>query len=154
MGWFDKHLHEFTIRRNNTMSHFGLPEDDDTVLFDWDHRVTDHVDLSHPAFSYWYDFGDDWQHDVVLEDVLAVPSHQKLPACIAGEMACPPEDCGGLTAYEELLRALEERYHPERRELKRWLRVTGYKNYDPYRFDPSRVRFSDAMVRLRNVHVA
>lgn len=142
MGWRDSHLHEFIVPNSGGNIAFGIPQDQDSVLSCWEYRVSDYVNADNPQFSYSYDFGDGWEHAVMLEDVFIVPDKQKLPACLSGECACPPEDCGGPTEYAEMQRVLHNRYHPGYRELKRWLKATRYKHFDPYLFDPQSVRFS------------
>ena len=93
MGWDDYHLHAFAIGGEQ----FGLPEQ-------WqDPEVGDSrkVKLSHliaqsvKKFLYTYDMGDSWEHTILIEKTLPVEAGIKYPRCIAGERACPPEDCGG-----------------------------------------------------------
>jgi Plasmid pRiA4b ORF-3-like protein len=81
---------------------------------------------------YEYDFGDGWEHLVVVEDELPIETvKDPLPRCIGGERACPPEDCGGPHGYTELLNALRNPRHPSRDEYRQW---TGG-GFNPERFD-------------------
>ena len=60
---------------------------------------------------YLYDFGDDWNHDVRLEKILPRKPDTNYPICLAGNRACPPEDCGGTWGYEDTLRILADPDH-------------------------------------------
>ena len=72
-------------------------------------------------FLYEYDFGDGWIHEVVAEKILPPDPGFKNPVCLAGENACPPEDCGGIPGYYNLLEILGDRKHPEYRDMKDWM---------------------------------
>jgi len=75
---------------------------------------------------------------------------QKYPLCIAGERACPPEDCGGQPGYEHLLEVLRQPKHPERTEMVEWLKghAKNYHPFDPEHFEVGSVRFSNLKKRL------
>ena len=70
---------------------------------------------------YEYDFGDGWMHHRELVDRSTHPTQEVLPLVISGENACPPEDCGGIHGYKELLEVLKNTKHPEYRETKVWV---------------------------------
>lgn len=55
-----------------------------------------------PQFEFVYDFGDNWSHQIVFEDIFAADSKERYPVCISGENASPPEDCGGIYGFEKL----------------------------------------------------
>jgi hypothetical protein len=118
-GWWNYHLHEFEIGR----ARYGVPEPDG----DWDpprdERRTriDAVAKEGTPFQYTYDFGDGWQHRVVVENVLPKAAGTRLPACVDGRRACPPEDCGGPWGYQDLLSILSDPKHPEHDERIEWL---------------------------------
>jgi len=101
--------------------------------------------LKHPgdSMAYTYDFGDDWQHEVVLEDVAVPTPRTRYPRCADGEGACPPEDCGGPHGYQDLLGVLADRNHPEHDSMLEWL---GGRR-DPAAFDPRSVHFDDPQER-------
>ncbi|MDW7709497.1 MAG: plasmid pRiA4b ORF-3 family protein [Deferrisomatales bacterium] len=65
-------------------------------------------------FTYLYDFGDGWEHTILVEKILAPAPATALPTCVAGKRACPPEDCGGVWGYAELLEVPADPGHPER----------------------------------------
>jgi len=70
---------------------------------------------------YEYDFGDSWLHEVVLERVQPFDAGIKLPICLDGERSCPPEDCGGVFGYQNLLEVITDPDHPEFDEMNEWL---------------------------------
>ena len=82
---------------------------------------------------YEYDFGDGWEHEVVLEKVLARDSTAKYPRCLGGARACPPEDCGGPGGYINFLGAISDPEHEEHDEYLDW--IGG--EFDPDKFDPA-----------------
>lgn len=92
-----------------------------------------------------YDFGDGWEHEVVLEEVTRRVPGRKYPACVEGAGACPPEDSGGVHGYEEMLKVLRDPSHEEHENTVQW--VGG--RYEPAAFDPKRVRFNNPKRRWK-----
>jgi hypothetical protein len=88
-------------------------------------------------FEYRYDMGDGWQHRLVIESLPRVAASQdlSLPACLAGENACPPEDVGGPGGYELFLEILADREHEQHQDMVRW--IGGV--FDPKGFDLNRL---------------
>ena len=80
---------------------------------------------------YEYDFGDSWEHKILLEKILPYDSKIVLPVCLKGKRACPPEDCGGIWGYEELLVTISDSKHPDHEDMLEWLGG----NFDPEEFD-------------------
>jgi len=100
MGWSDDHLHQFRIHGKRygvaRMGGISFSDDPDAVrLKDLGLRINE-------RFIYEYDFTDNWQHQIRVEAILATEPHRCYPVCIDGRRACPPEDCGGPTAFMEL----------------------------------------------------
>jgi hypothetical protein len=131
-GWWNYHLHEFEVG----CTRYGIPDPDE----DWgepprDERRTrlDAIAGEGATLRYTYDFGDGWEHRVVVEKVLAMTAGTTVPACIGGRRACPPEDCGGTWGYRELLEILADPAHPEHDERREWLG----REFDPESFDPN-----------------
>jgi len=133
MGWTNSHLHQFV----KDGQFFRKKMDDD---FDWGHmdeidykniRVSDLLSSEKDNMIYEYDFGDGWEHKVLLEKI--VPNSEQIidPVCIAGERNCPPEDCGGPPGYENILEALK---HPDDEEYDELLEWLG-EEYDPEEFN-------------------
>ena len=80
---------------------------------------------------YEYDFGDDWQHVIEVEKIAAPEPGVKYPVCLAGKKACPPEDCGGLWGYGDLLDAIADPGHEQHEDMLDWLGD----EFDPDAFD-------------------
>jgi hypothetical protein len=94
-------------------------------------------------FIYEYDFGDSWEH--LIEVVKIGPSEEdvKYPVCLAGELACPPEDCGGLWGYYEKLEILKNPKHEEYEDILGWM-GSGFK---PERFNLEKINAQLATLR-------
>jgi hypothetical protein len=131
MGWQDCHLHSFEIDGEQ----YGEPDPDgDLPLLDeMDYRL-DAVVGPGTRMSYVYDFGDWWEHEVVVEEVLQADPQVRYPVCVAGERACPPEDVGGPEGYEEFIAALTDPHHPRHIVMWDWIG----RPYDPAEFDADR----------------
>lgn len=147
MGWLDYHLHEFRVKRSSgrKVIEIGIPdtETDRDILAGWEVPISDYFAEPGVVAAYDYDFGDGWQHKVLLEGVLLKELSVKYPVCIAGERACPPEDCGGVPGYESLLRVLSKPRTNEYKDMVSWLKGHA-KNYFPYQtehFSPEEVKF-------------
>jgi hypothetical protein len=108
MGWENSHLHEWRVGRER----YGVPDpggfgfDDDLI----DESTVSLLDAAPPGsqLEYTYDFGDSWEHEVVVEAVLSPDDVGAVPRCEDGARACPPEDIGGVPGYYELVDALRE----------------------------------------------
>lgn len=119
MGWTDSHLHQFIAAGR----FYGqpMPECDVEVIDEQTiglNRLLKHVK---DAITYEYDFGDGWEHKIVLENILPFDPGTSLPTCITGKRACPPEDVGGLGGYAEFLQALSDPDHPEHEAYLEWI---------------------------------
>ncbi len=130
MGWTDSHLYEFDALGGR----FGEPDPDfgfEEVRPAQRTRLDQIAPHAGAEFFYIYDFGDDWRHQVVVERVVAAEEDAQYPLCLSGERACPPEDCGGVWGYRELLKILKRPNHPEHAKWLEW--VGGH--FDPEAFD-------------------
>jgi Plasmid pRiA4b ORF-3-like protein len=85
------------------------------------------------SMRYTYDFGDDWEHDIVLEKVHP-PDPVPSVSCLAGKGACPPEDCGGAWGYAALKEVLADPDHTEHEDLLDWLGLDSAGDFDPAQF--------------------
>jgi len=85
-------------------------------------------------FEYEYDFGDSWWHQVLFEGCLSVEPGQRYPLCLEGERACPPEDVGGTSGYEEFLVSIADPDDDRHQERLEW--IGG--SFDPENFDPEK----------------
>ncbi|HWG99566.1 MAG TPA: plasmid pRiA4b ORF-3 family protein [Pilimelia sp.] len=131
MGWHNCHLHSFDIDG----AQYGEPDPDGELALrdEIDYRL-DAVVGKGSRFLYTYDFGDWWEHDVVVEDVFAAEPDEAYPTCADGERACPPEDVGGAYGYAQFRTALVDPEHPEHAAMREWLG----RPFDPEAFDVSR----------------
>lgn len=84
---------------------------------------------------YTDDFGDDWEHEIAVEDVVPAEAGVAYPRCIGGRRACPPEDCGGIWGYQALREILADPGHPEHSERLEWLGLGSASEFDPAAFD-------------------
>lgn len=154
MGWLDYHLHLFDIKKGRRTVKIGIPDDegfDEGILPDWEVNVGDYLSEPGDSVYYDYDFGDGWTHSVLLEGVLLREQGEKYPKCIGGARACPPEDCGGVGGYYDLIETLTKRGSRRYREMVDWLQNHA-KNYYPYKpdhFDPREIHFWDPKKRWK-----
>jgi len=123
MGWYDSHLHEFTIGGEQ----YGMRDpdggfmDDDPPRSERTARLAGLLGWKGAKARYTYDFGDGWEHQIVVEKVLPPTADLECPACIAGQLACPPEDCGGVGGYYNLLEIIGNPKHEEHDRMLEWL---------------------------------
>jgi len=129
MGWDDAHLHEFRIGELR----FGEPEpDEDYEVIEESGVKLSQIAPSDPiTFEYLYDFGDGWEHEVSIECGVDKKARVRYPTCIEGARACPPEDVGAIPGYEDFLKAIRNKRHPEHKEMLAW--IGG--RFDPEEFD-------------------
>jgi len=137
MGWTNSHLHQFI--KDRTFYTEKMPDDDtwgelDSVDYK-NMKISYLLKKEKDKIVYEYDFGDGWEHDVLLEKILPADEKFKSPVCLAGKMACPPEDCGGVWGYADLLEILKNPKHKEYDSYMDWLGG----EFDPEHFDKEAV---------------
>jgi len=129
MGWSDYHLHEFIIDGVS----YGVPDKDG--IFEGKNernvRLSQIVSEEKTKFVYIYDFGDYWQHKILIEKILPLEPDMQYPICIKGKRTCPPEDCGGAGGYDDFLETIQDPDHPKHDEMLEW--AGG--SFDPEAFD-------------------
>lgn len=131
MGWTDSHLHHFYVNgRFYSNPEFNLEETENENRIKLDRVLTALKD----KFAYEYDFGDGWDHQIVLEKILAVEPETQYPYCLKGKGNCPPEDIGGIWGYQNFLAAVQDKNHPEHAESLEQLEWIGG-SFDPEEFD-------------------
>ena len=143
MGWEDFHMHQFVFRAKGRLTFVRSDEDDydemgppgSVVLNGLDHTLAELAPQRHLKFVYEYDFGDSWEHEILVEDILPADPAAPAPRCLAGANACPPEDCGGVWGYKSILEALADPKHPEHEEATEWFE----EDFDPTHFDLDKV---------------
>jgi hypothetical protein len=132
MGWQDCHMHEFSVGRR----HFGRPSPDDRLMGmppvenERTVRLSSVLGRVGAKAIYTYDFGDSWEHGMLLEKRLAPDPNTAYPVCTGGQLACPPEDCGGIGGFYDLMDALGDPAHDQHDELLDWVGD----DYDPDAF--------------------
>jgi len=145
LGWSDSHLHEFTTKKRAGMYIEGAITDLKTLdgIDPWEEKPADERKvrlcerLSKPGdrLAYAYDFGDSWEHEILLEKIVESEKDIEYPICTGGKRACPPEDCGGLGGYDRLLAILADPKHEEHGEILEWLGLENAEEFDPEAFD-------------------
>ncbi|MGN9906043.1 plasmid pRiA4b ORF-3 family protein [Phytohabitans sp. LJ34] len=142
-GWDDSHLHVFETPYGD----FG------TADRELGHRAEKPVTLEQVApqakdkLRYTYDFGDNWSHEILVEEVLDPDPTQTYPRCVGGRRAAPPDDCGGVWGYEHLVEILTNPAHPDHQDRLEWMGWDDATHFDPAAFDPDEV--NKALAKLR-----
>lgn len=130
MGWQNCHLHAFDVKG---VDYGHLSSELDFV--DETAAALDALVKEGEFLDYTYDFGDSWEHRILVERQVAAGAGHHYPLCVDGAGACPPEDCGGAPGYDDLKQALSGPSHPEHEDLLRWLGLETAAGFDPTRFD-------------------
>ena len=126
LGWENYHMHVFTFADEE----FGVR---DPELGHADERKVMLGELTDigARFRYTYDFGDDWEHEILVEDLLDPDPENHYPILVASKGACPPEDCGGTWGYANLKAILADPSHDEHQDMLEWLDLTNASEFDP-----------------------
>lgn len=120
MGWENYHLHRFSIDGRNYMP--GEACEDTGGLPESEHMLVQVAQQKGAKLHYEYDLGDCWEHEITVESTDYSDPYWQYPVyCIAGAMACPPEDSGGCGGYENVCEVLADKNHPEHQLIVRWL---------------------------------
>jgi len=129
MGWEGAHLHQFMAHG----MYYGTPHPDFGFEVKNEKNVSLHQVVSEvkDKLIYEYDFGDSWEHELLVEKILPLEGGKHYPICLTGKRACPPEDCGGIWGYASFLEAIRDPEHPDHDEMVEW--VGG--EFDPDAFD-------------------
>lgn len=147
LGWTDSHLHDFSTEKDKYRGLYidGKITDIETIdgIDPWgdppadERKITLQERLKREGhhIAYTYDFGDTWEHDILLEKILPAEKGAEYPVCIAGKRACPPEDCGGIGGYYRLLEVLADPKSEEHADMLEWLGLESADEFDPEEFD-------------------
>jgi len=153
MGWLDSHLHMFNIKPKHSRSikKIGIPDFDDfageqDILPGWEVPISNYCYEVGTKVDYEYDFGDGWEHKILIEGIMLREKEQRYPKCLSGARACPPEDCGGVPGYYHVLEVIADPSNEEYKDMMTWL--DG--KYDPEEFDQNKVIFDDPKKRWEN----
>jgi hypothetical protein len=129
MGWRDCHMHEFSAGDRS----IGVPNPEDRLMGmpaaenERTVRLSSVLESAGAKAVYTYDFGDTWEHSLVLEKSFPADPEMTYPVCTGGKLACPPEDCGGIGGFYDLLDAIGDPTNEEHDSLLEWLD----EDYDP-----------------------
>jgi hypothetical protein len=129
--WQDYHLWVF----DTALGRYGVADRDLGHRSAGAKKLADVAPVAGSRLGYTYDFGDDWEHDIVVEAVTDAESGVSYPRCLAGRRAGPPEDCGGIWGYQDLLEVLADPAHEEHAERLEWLGLDSADAFDPEAFD-------------------
>ena len=142
MGWYNSHLHQFVTKGRAEYYATAKKDDDEDGfwglhrLWGGDYSIAHLLKAEKDKVTFEYDFGDGWEHDVVLSKVEDYAEGEPLVVrLIGGKRACPPEDCGGVWGYNDLCDVMQHPYSKRAKEMKAWL---------GYRFDPEEFWLDDA----------
>ncbi|MCB1764052.1 MAG: plasmid pRiA4b ORF-3 family protein [Gammaproteobacteria bacterium] len=129
MGWSNKHSHQFTASGKE----YGVPDDGfgNEISSEQGIRIGSLLKSVGQWIGYEYDFGDAWEHRILLEKILPFKPGEAGPECIDGRRSAPPEDVGGVWGYREFLEAFTDRGHADHFETVAWVN----KSFNPERFD-------------------
>jgi hypothetical protein len=132
--WQDYHPHVF----ETAAGRYGSPDPDGEldVSSDASKKLSTVADWPGDRVRYTYDFGDSWEFDIVVEAVLPAEPDVRYPRCTGGRRAAPPQDCGGVWGYADLLNILASPRHEEHQARLEWLGVKTAADFSPDSFDP------------------
>jgi hypothetical protein len=143
MGWLDRHLWMLTAGDRS----YGvfIPGEDD-----WNERIDDAETTTLATilsgglkeFSYLYDFGDSWQHRIIVENVKPAEQQTSYPEFLGGERRCPPEDCGGIPGYYDFLDKITAKQGKKRKAAIDW-------HGGPY--DPDDIDEQQIVINLQSI---
>ena len=137
MGWDNSHLHQFIKDRTfytQRMADDDFWDDMDNVDYSKT-KISDLLKKEKDRITYEYDFGDSWEHDIILEKIENRGLEKINPTCLTGKNNCPPEDCGGIWGYSDMLEILK---HPDHEQYKEYIEWLG-EEFDPKYFDKNEI---------------
>ena len=119
MGWTDSHLHQFF----HGGTYYGPPDREYGMptVSERRTRLADLLERPKDRLIYEYDFGDSWEHEVVLEAIAEAQPGVRYPRVVAGKRACPPEDVGRCPGYAEFIEAISDPSHEEHASMLDWI---------------------------------
>jgi hypothetical protein len=138
-GWENCHMYQFSKQDRGLYPIYKIPYDDDGYFDEGmaedstAAKISDVFTTPGQKFTYTYDFGDSWMHQILLEKI--TDEKIMIPMCTAGKGACPPEDCGGIPGYYNLLETLDDPKHPDHKEMRKWLGLRKGEQWDVNAFD-------------------
>lgn len=140
-GWENSHLYLFSPKGYRSHPVIGVEMDDfdaDPTLGSKKTKLSSIFITKGQKFTYIYDFGDDWVHNIVVEEIIDQKSVRA--EFVSGKGACPPEDCGGPWGYYRMLQILEDPKDEEYEDTLDWLGLKESEKLDLHFFDPEKVK--------------
>ncbi|MGW5466194.1 plasmid pRiA4b ORF-3 family protein [Streptomyces sp. NPDC003996] len=134
-GWEDYHMWAFESGRDR----YSVADRDLGIGSAASTRLGQVAPHTGDRLRYTYDFGDDWEHDILIEDVTAPEACTAYPRCLTCRRACPPEDRGGIWGYDYLIEILADSRHEEHKDRLEWLGLDSADQFDPAAFDAAEV---------------
>jgi hypothetical protein len=150
MDWEDCHMHDFRIGQQRFGKPDPMEQDFGGTASERTARLFNVLAKVGAKAVYTYDFGDGWEHQIVVEKRLAPDPGGAYPACLAGERHCPPEDCGGIPGFYRLLEVIGDPRHEDHEELLDWLGD----DFDPEAFSVDEVNRRLAPLQRRRSKAA
>ncbi|WP_219465982.1 plasmid pRiA4b ORF-3 family protein [Nonomuraea rhizosphaerae] len=144
-GWENYHMWVF----DSASGRFGVTDRELEIRNAATGRLDEVAPHAGDRLRYTYDFGDDWEHEIVVEAVTDPEPGTAYPRCLTGRRAGPPEDSGGVYGYEYLLEILADPAHEEHRERLEWLGLDSADQFNPGSFDANKI--NDALSGLAMV---
>ncbi len=143
MGWFDSHLWEFTVGGQQLRLAYGGRLGEQARFMASKVRLREVLKPGKTVIDYTYDFGDNWEHRLIITGVRAGQPDVSYPRYMGGQRNGPLEDCGGIPGFYELLDAIADPKHPGHAEAKQWA-----DDYDPEQIDELPIKY--ALARIAN----
>jgi hypothetical protein len=142
MGWEDCHLHQYEIAGRR----YGVPDPEmdfgNPTINEKTVHLSDVLGSTGDEGIYTYDFGDGWEHSIIVEKLMQSEPGTAYPVCTGGKLHCPPEDCGGVYGYHDFLEAIGDPDHERHEELLEW--IGGH-------FDPKAFSVEEINAKLANL---
>ncbi|MER7131304.1 plasmid pRiA4b ORF-3 family protein [Streptosporangium saharense] len=132
-GWEDYHMWAF----ESPHGRYGVADRELQIADAATRRLGQIAAEPGDRLGYTYDFGDNWEHVIAVEAVTPAEPGVAYPRCLTGRRACPPEDCGGIWGYDDLMEILADPEHEEHEERLEWLGLDSADQFDPAAFDLS-----------------
>jgi Plasmid pRiA4b ORF-3-like protein len=126
-GWQDYHMHSF----ESGSGEFGVPDPELGFIDERSVSLGELIGGVGDRLGYTYDFGDGWEHEILVEELLTADADIHYPALVGARGACPPEDCGGPWGYAELKEILADPSHEQHQEMLDWLGLDDAARFAP-----------------------
>ena len=144
-GWEDYHMWVF----ETPLGRYGVADRELQISNAAAKRLDQVAPRKGDRISYTYDFGDNWEHTILVEAITSPEPGIAYPRCLTGRRACPPEDCGGIGGYDYLIEILTDPEDEEHQDRLEWLGLDSADQFDPQAFDPAQA--NTALVNLATI---